>query len=133
MIYLVDDNAAVREALAMLLSIYGKEVTTFPDAAHLMAHADWTKPGVLILDLRLPALSGLQLMTQLSAKGIPWPTIMITGHGDVEACRRAFRAGVTDFLTKPVDEHVLMEAVAACEAQLAEYLARAETAELLKL
>lgn len=132
MIYLVDDDAAVREALAMLLSTYGKKVVTFPDATHLLAHADWTKPGVLILDLRLPAVSGLQLMTQLSAKGIAWPTIMITGHGDVEACRRAFRAGVTDFLTKPVDEHVLMEAVSTCETQLAEHLARAETAELLK-
>ncbi|MDP9564124.1 response regulator transcription factor [Agrobacterium tumefaciens] len=132
MIYLVDDDAAVREALAMLLSTYGKEVVTFPDAAHLMAHADWTKPAVLILDLRLPAVSGLQLMTQLSAKGIFWPTIMITGHGDVAACRRAFRAGVIDFLTKPVDEHVLVEAVAACEMQLAEHLACAETAELFK-
>jgi two-component system response regulator TtrR len=131
MIYLVDDDAAVREALAMLLATYGKEVVTFSDAAHLMAHMDWTRPGVLILDLRLPTISGLQLMTQLSARGISWPMIMISGHGDVEACRRAFRAGVTDFLSKPVDEHVLMEAVAICEGQLAEHLARAETAALL--
>ena len=132
MIYLVDDDVAVREALAMLLATYGKEVASFPDATHFIAHADWARPGVLILDLRLPAVSGLQLMTQLSAKGICWPTIMVTGHGDVEACRRAFRAGVTDFLTKPVDEHVLMEAIAACETQLAEHLAQAETAALLK-
>lgn len=131
MIYLVDDDAAVRDALSMLLATYGKEVLTFPDAAHLLAHVDRAKPGVLILDLRLPAVSGLQLINRLSAKGISWPAIMITGHGDVEACRRAFRAGVTDFLTKPVDEHVLMEAIAACEAALAEHLARAETAALL--
>lgn len=132
MIYLVDDDAAVRGALAMLLETYGKEIMTFPDASHLIAHADWTKPAVLILDLRLPAVSGLQLMAQLAAKGITWPTIMITGHGDVEACRRAFRAGVTDFLTKPVDEHVLMEAIAACEARLSEHLVHAETAALVK-
>lgn len=131
MIYLVDDDAAVRDALSMLLATYGKEVLTFPDAAHLLAHVDRAKPGVLILDLRLPAVSGLQLINRLSAKGISWPAIMITGHGDVEACRRAFRAGVTDFLTKPVDEHVLMEAITACEAALAEHLARAETAALL--
>ncbi|MCV9965216.1 response regulator [Pararhizobium sp. BT-229] len=131
MIYLVDDDAAVREALAMLLATYGKEVVTFSDAAHLMAHMDWARPGVLILDLRLPTISGLQLMTQLSARGISWPMIMISGHGDVEACRRAFRSGVTDFLSKPVDEHVLMEAIATCEGQLAEHLARAETAALL--
>ena len=79
MIYLVDDDAAVRDALSMLLATYGKEVMTFPDAAHLLAHIDRTKPGVLILDLRLPAVSGLQLLTQLSAKGISWPAIMITG------------------------------------------------------
>lgn len=131
MIYLVDDDAAVRDALSMLLATYGKEVLTFPDAAHLLAHVDRAKPGVLILDLRLPAVSGLQLINRLSAKGISWPAIMITGHGDVETCRRAFRAGVTDFLTKPVDEHVLMEAITACEAALAEHLARAETAALL--
>ena len=131
MIYLVDDDAAVRDALAMLLETYGRQVLTFPDAAHLLAHVDRAGPGVLILDLRLPAVSGLQLITQLSAKGISWPAIMITGHGDVEACRRAFRAGVTDFLTKPVDEHVLMEALTTCEAALADHLARAETVALL--
>ncbi|MTH62324.1 response regulator transcription factor [Paracoccus litorisediminis] len=131
MIYLVDDDAAVREALVLLLSTYGKEVRTFPDAAHLMAHLDASRPGILILDLRMPMTSGLQLMAQLAAKGISWPAIMITGHGDVEACRRAFRAGVTDFLTKPVDEYVLMEAIATCEAQLTELHAQVETGALL--
>lgn len=126
MIYLVDDDAAVREALTLLLSTYGKTVRAFPDAAHLLAHMDRDKPGILILDLRMPTTSGLQLMAQLAAKGISWPAIMITGHGDVEACRRAFRAGVTDFLVKPVDEHVLMEAIAACELQLEQQLVRTE-------
>lgn len=131
MIYLVDDDAAVREALVLLLSTYGKEVRTFPDGAHLIAHLDPSCPGILILDLRMPMTSGLQLLAQLATKGISWPAIMITGHGDVEACRRAFRAGVTDFLTKPVDEHVLMEAIATCEAQLNDLRTRAETGVLL--
>ncbi len=131
MIYLVDDDASVREALALLLSTYGKSVTTFPDAAHLLAHLDKAKPGILILDLRMPAISGLQLLKKLAEMNIDWPAIMITGHGDVEACRRAFKAGVADFLVKPVDEHVLIEAIASCEAQLAELLARQETGRLL--
>ncbi|VCU68825.1 Tetrathionate response regulatory protein TtrR [Pigmentiphaga humi] len=131
MIYLVDDDTAVREALALLLATYGRETRGFPDAAHLLAQLDPDRPGILVLDLRMPAISGLQLLAQLAARGISWPAIMITGHGDVEACRRAFRAGVTDFLAKPVDEHVLMEAVAACEAELAELLARREAAALL--
>lgn len=131
MIYLVDDDASVREALTLLLATYGKEVTTFPDAAHLLAHVNKAKPGILILDLRMPATSGLQLLTKLAEIKIDWPAIMITGHGDVEACRRAFRAGVSDFLVKPVDEYVLIEAITACEAQLAELLAREETGRLL--
>lgn len=131
MIYLVDDDAAVREALTLLLSTYGKTVTSFPDAAHLLAHLDKTRPGILILDLRMPATSGLQLLKKLADMNIDWPAIMITGHGDVEACRRAFRAGVTDFLVKPVDEHVLIEAITTCETDLVELLARQETGHLL--
>ncbi|MGV1793445.1 response regulator transcription factor [Rhizobium sp. A37_96] len=131
MIYLVDDDASVREALKLLLSTYGKDVTAFPDAAHLLAHMDKARPGILILDLRMPAISGLQLLKKLAEMNVDWPAIMITGHGDVEACRRAFKAGVADFLAKPVDEHVLMEAIASCEAQLVELLARNETGRLL--
>lgn len=131
MIYLVDDDASVREALALLLSTYGKSVAAFPDASHLLAHLDKAKPGILILDLRMPAISGLQLLKKLAEMNVDWPAIMITGHGDVEACRRAFKAGVADFLVKPVDEHVLIEAIASCEAQLAELLARQETGRLL--
>ncbi|RDJ16841.1 response regulator transcription factor [Rhizobium grahamii] len=131
MIYLVDDDASVREALVLLLSTYGKEVKAFPDAAHLLAHMHKAKPGVLILDLRMPATSGLQLLKKLAEMSIAWPAIMITGHGDFEACRRAFKAGVADFLVKPIDEHMLIEAIASCEAQLAELLARQETAGLL--
>ncbi|MGZ9724701.1 response regulator transcription factor [Rhizobium miluonense] len=131
MIYLVDDDASVREALTLLLSTYGKNVTAFPDAAHLLAHMDRAKPGILVLDLRMPAISGLQLLKKLAEMNIGWPAIMITGHGDVEACRRAFKAGVADFLVKPVDEHVLIEAITSCEAQLAELLARQETGRLL--
>jgi two-component system, LuxR family, response regulator TtrR len=133
MIYLADDDAAVREALALLLSTYGKDVMSFPDAAHLLSHIERAEPGILILDLRMPVTSGLQLLRKLAEMRIDWPAIMITGHGDVEACRRAFKAGVMDFLPKPVDEHVLMEAVTSCEIRLDELLARQENLQLLKL
>jgi two-component system response regulator TtrR len=133
MIYLVDDDASVRDALALLLSTYGKEVISFPDAAHLLSYVEKAKPGILILDLRMPATSGLQLLKKLAEMRIDWPAIMITGHGDVEACRRAFKAGVMDFLAKPVDEHVLMEAITSCETMLDDRLARQENLELLKL
>lgn len=133
MIYLVDDDASVREALTLLLATYGKEVTSFPDAAHLLSNIERTKPGILILDLRMPATSGLQLLKKLAEMRIDWPTIMITGHGDVEACRRAFKAGVADFLAKPVDEHVLIEAITSCETMLGELLASKENSQLIGL
>lgn len=131
MIYLVDDDAAVREAVTLLLSTYGKEVVSFPDAAHLLSGIDRARPGILIVDLRMPATSGLQLLSKLSEMRIEWPTIMITGHGDVEACRRAFKAGVADFLAKPVDEHVLMEAISSCETMLGNLLVLDENKQLL--
>lgn len=133
MIYLVDDDPSVREALTLLLATYGREVTSYPDAAHLLANIEKAHPGILILDLRMPATSGLQLMNKLADLRIGWPAIMITGHGDIEACRRAFKAGVSDFLTKPVDEHVLMEAITACEAKLSEFLALRENSHLIDL
>lgn len=131
MIYLIDDDASVREALALLLATYGKEVAGFPDAIHFLAHVNKTKPGIVISDLRMPTTSGLQLLSKLEELKIDWPVIMITGHGDVEACRRAFKAGVTDFLAKPVDEHVLMDAITQCENQLAEIIGRGEVRSLL--
>lgn len=133
MIYLVDDDAAVRQGLTLLLRTYHKEVTGFSDGPHLLAHLDRTRPGVLVFDLRMPSISGLQLIEQLTQLGIHWPVIMLTGHGDVEACRRAFRAGVTDFLTKPVDEHALMDAITRAEAHLTRDLQRDEMRRLLDL
>lgn len=110
-VYLVDDDEAVREAIAFLLGTYGVTVDTFGDPKTLLAHINEEKPGCLIVDLRMPLVSGLQLHAQLGGRGIDWPTIMITGHGDVVACRSAFKAGIQDFLSKPIDGEVLFEAV----------------------
>ncbi|MCA0275742.1 MAG: response regulator [Proteobacteria bacterium] len=110
-VYLVDDDEAVREALAFLLSTYGIVAETFGDPQTFLAHVDENKPGVLVVDLRMPLVSGQQLHQKLGERGIDWPTIMITGHGDVAACRRAFKAGIQDFLTKPVDGEVLVDAL----------------------
>lgn len=110
-VYLIDDDEAVREAIAFLLGTYGIEVETFGEPAIFLAHVQEDRPGCLVVDLRMPEVSGLQLHQKLGERGIDWPTIMITGHGDVAACRRAFKAGIQDFLTKPVDGEVLVEAL----------------------
>jgi FixJ family two-component response regulator len=113
-VYLVDDDDAVRDALAFLLSTVGLTVRTFPDGLALERALDAEGPpdiGCLLLDIRMPHISGLHLQVRLQARGVDLPVILLTGHADVDLCRRAFRQGAADFLSKPVDETELLEAV----------------------
>lgn len=110
-VYLVDDDDAVREALSLLLRTVGLQVRCFASPEGLLAGVGTLAPGCLILDIRMPMMSGLKLQTTLIDRGINWPTVVISGHGDIEACRRAFRNGASDFLSKPVDEQDLIDAI----------------------
>lgn len=134
-VYLVDDDVDVREALALLLRTVGVKVDAFPDGRALLERLDRSKPGCLVVDIRMPFMSGLQLQERLVAAGCDWPIIVITGHGDVEACRRAFKSGAVDFLTKPIDEQVLIDAVQAAfavlEARLTNTAERSEAHRLV--
>ncbi|WP_240229684.1 response regulator transcription factor [Devosia lacusdianchii] len=130
-VYLVDDDDAVREAITLLLSTYGLTVESYASAVTFLAHLDIERPGVLLVDLRMPAITGLQLLDRLAERGVDWPVVMMTGHGDVNACRRAFKAGVEDFLTKPVDEQVLVDTLHAGFAALNTIRARHEARALL--
>lgn len=130
-VYLVDDDEGVRSALSLLLGTYGIRIETFGDPTAFLARAPKLKPGVLMLDLRMPAITGLQLHEKIGAIGCDWPTIICTGHGDVHACRRAFKAGVVDFLTKPIDEQVLIEALQQASGALDARAERAEAAQLV--
>lgn len=133
-VYLVDDDEAVRRALGLLLSTVGIETTAFADPQAFLAQVAALEPGCLVLDIRMPVISGLKLQERLSALGVDWPTIVISGHGDIEACRRAFRNGAVDFLSKPVDEQDLIEAIQRAQHALALALGRrAERAETLAL
>lgn len=130
-VYLVDDDEGVRSALSLLLGTYGIRIEAFGDPTAFLARAPKLKPGVLMLDLRMPAITGLQLHEKLRAIGCDWPTIICTGHGDVHACRRAFKAGVVDFLTKPIDEQVLIEALQQASGALDARAEKAEAAQLV--
>lgn len=110
-VYLVDDDDAVREALSLLLRTVGLQVRGFSSPEGLLASVGGLAPGCLVLDIRMPTMSGLKLQTTLIDRGINWPTVVISGHGDIEACRRAFRNGAIDFLGKPVDEQDLIDAI----------------------
>lgn len=133
-VYLVDDDEAVRKALALLLSTVGIMATGFADPQSFLARIPKLPPGCLILDIRMPAISGLKLQERLTEQGIDWPTIVISGHGDIQACRLAFRNGAVDFLSKPVDEQDLIDAIQRAQDVLGRALDRsAEKAETLAL
>jgi len=134
-VYLVDDDEAVRAALSLLLSTVGIDVRGFGDPTLFLASVSKLAPGCLILDIRMPAITGLKLQEKLTALGIDWPVIVISGHGDIDACRRAFRNGAVDYLSKPVDEEDLIEAVHRAQERLEALLGakalKAETEALL--
>ncbi len=133
-VYLVDDDEAVRKALGLLLSTVGVTVTGFADPQAFLAQVGRLEPGCLVLDIRMPVISGLKLQERLAEQGIDWPTIVISGHGDIEACRRAFRNGAVDFLSKPIDEQDLIDAIQKSQQLLERTLRkRAETAETITL
>lgn len=133
-VYLVDDDAAVRDALSLLLETVGLDVSSFASPETFLREAANLPPGCLILDIRMPAISGLKLQERLAEIGIDWPTVVISGHGDIEACRRAFRNGAMDFLSKPVDEQDLIDAIQKGHAELtAREQVSAERAEAIAL
>lgn len=110
-VYLVDDDAAVRDALALLIRSIGLTAKPYGDPAAFLADIKGDELGCLVLDIRMPLLNGFAVHERLNAMGCSLPIILITGHGDMAQCRRAFRAGAVDFLTKPIDETALIESL----------------------
>lgn len=111
LIHLVDDDAAVRDSLALLIGTVGLRVQTWSDPHVFLAEFDRSDVGAIVLDVRMPGTSGLAVLDRLVAQGVDQPVIMLTGHGTVEMCRRAFKAGAAEFLEKPVDDERLIEAL----------------------
>lgn len=109
LIHLVDDDAAVRDSLSLLIGTVGLRVQAWADPLAFAAGFDRASIGAIVLDVRMPGTSGLALLEQLLAQGVDQPVVMLTGHGTVDMCRRAFKAGAAEFLEKPVDDEVLLE------------------------
>jgi len=110
-VFVVDDDAAVREALESLLKSVGLRAAMFASPAQFLERRQPNVPSCLVLDVRLPELSGLDFQAELARKGIQIPIIFITGHGDVPMSVRAMKAGAVEFLTKPVREQDLLDAI----------------------
>jgi FixJ family two-component response regulator len=130
-VFVVDDDASMREALKNLLRSVGHEVETFGNAQEFLSSYRSDAPGCLILDVRLPGLSGLDLQRQLAEANVHLPIVFITGHGDIQMSVRAIKAGAVEFLTKPFRDQDLLDAVQ--QAVDRDRVTRAEQAEMTDL
>jgi FixJ family two-component response regulator len=110
---IVDDDAMVREGLSELLESAGFFPVAFASTGDLLDAGVLERPGCLVVDVRMPGASGLDLQHRLAESGNPKPVIFLTGHGDIPMTVQAMKAGAVDFLTKPVRDQTLLDAVAA--------------------
>ena len=127
-VFVVEDDADVRLGLTRLLHASGFQVSGFASAEEYLSVCDPDTPGCLLLDLRLPRASGLELQDLLRDRGVLLPIVFLTGHGRVEDGVRAMKAGALDFLQKPVKDEVLLDAIRTAIAQDA--VARSEGADI---
>src|SRR6185436_9418506 len=111
-VHVLDDDASVRTALARLLAAMGYQVKVHASAASYLMEPQPQGPSCLILDVRMPQVSGLEIQDALARLRSAVPIIFLTGHGDIPMSVQAMRAGAVDFLTKPVRDQALLDAVA---------------------
>ncbi len=111
LVHVVDDDAAIRDSMRFLLSSIDLDVACYATAQEFLDAPDSIQPGCILLDLRMPNMSGLELQRVFRERGQPKPIIFLTGHGDVEVTVRAMHQGAAEFLTKPVNEEVLLEKI----------------------
>jgi FixJ family two-component response regulator len=130
-VFVVDDDPAVRQSLSRLLSAAGYAVEAFASAREFLARERYTGPCCLVLDVRMPGLTGLELQEALAAAGHRMSSVFVTGHIDVPKSVKAMKAGATDLLTKPVDVKDLLAAIQRAVAKDVETLsAEARVAEI---
>lgn len=130
-VFVVDDDASVREALSSLLRSTGLQAETFDSAQAFLRHPRPDAAACLVLDVRMPGLSGLDLQQMLAESGQPLPIVFITGHGDIPMTVRAMKAGAVEFLPKPFRDQELLAAIAqSLELDAAARRQRASSGEL---
>jgi FixJ family two-component response regulator len=133
-VFVIDDDPAVRQSLRWILESADIAVEAFGTAHEFLHSGAANRPGCLVLDVRIPGMSGLDLQEQLAAQGVTLPVIVISGHGDVAAAVRAMKAGALDFLEKPfTDEHLLSRVRQALTLGQQRREGRARRAEVMQL
>jgi FixJ family two-component response regulator len=128
-VIVVDDDAGIRASLDSLFRSVGLETHLFASPAELLGGSLPDSPGCIVLDVRLPGVSGLDLQGQLARQGIGFPIIFMTGHGDIPMSVRAMKAGAVDFLSKPFRDQDMLDAVTAALERDAQRRADAATKE----
>ena len=120
-VFVVDDDAGMRRALVRLFRAAGRSVEAFSSPREFLARLPYAGAGCLVLDIRMPEMTGLQLHELMAQNGVTLPIVFLTGNADVPTSVRAMKKGAADFLLKPVDDGVLLEVVnAAIERHVAE-------------
>jgi two-component system, LuxR family, response regulator FixJ len=117
LVYIVDDDEAVRDSLELLLSSAGFETLAFNSAESFLTHPQKAAGGCLLSDIRMPGISGVELMEVLRARGATCPVVLITGHGDVQMAVEAMKRGAHDFIEKPFDDERLIGAISTALAK----------------
>ncbi len=128
LVYVIDDEAAIRDSLGMLLRSVGLASRLFPDAPSFLAATPWQPNACVIADVRMPGMSGLELQDEMRKRGAALPIIIVTGHGDIGMAVRAMKNGAADFIEKPFNGQVLLDAVHRALAQAATPASSAATA-----
>lgn len=111
LVFVVDDDSAMRNSLRWLIESIGLEVRTFSSAIQFLKTYDSSQPGCLVLDVRMPGMSGMELLEKLAAMPYAPPTLIITGHGDVPMAVRAIKHGALDFIQKPFNDNDLLDRI----------------------
>jgi FixJ family two-component response regulator len=124
-VYVVDDDDAVRNAVRLLFSTADLDVETFPSAAAFLERADLERRCCVLLDIRMPGMTGTELHNELRGRGVRAPVIFITGHGDIPMAVEAMRKGAYDFIEKPFDdEQLLLQVLSALNEEFDDQLPR---------
>ena len=126
LVHIVDDEDSIRRSLGFLLSTAGYRVRRWEDGVAFLKGVDANEPACVLLDVRMPGMDGLEVQAEMRDRGINLPVVVLTGHGDVAMAVRAMRSGAVDFLEKPFERKVLLNAVEAGFEQLADSEAQRE-------
>ena len=123
-VHVIDDDEAARHALEFLIDCAGYPVRSYASAIEFLEEAGKMERGCIITDVRMPEMSGVELVARLKAQGVPDPVIVITGHADVPMAIQAMKQGVSDFIEKPFSDEVILTAVHSALAQASDRLQR---------